>query len=120
MRKPFFLHMQKQRRRSAAGFDQRLCFRYIDIVQSFCFLNPKFQAIAIFCGCTAWFVSDLVEIPEDSFSHIAAHFLQVVAYCCMKVVLIAAWQYRLLLHESSTESSPFCSTFIQQQPTIYL
>ena len=28
------------------------------IVQSFSFLNPKFQAC--FCDCTGWFVSDLV------------------------------------------------------------
>ena len=34
----------------------------------------KFQArLAIFCGCTAWFVSDLVENPEDQFSHNEAH-----------------------------------------------
>ena len=35
-------------------------------VQSLYFLNPKF--LAIFCGCTAWFVSDLVGNPEDQFS----------------------------------------------------
>ena len=40
--------------------DQRFCFRYIDSTSLY-FLNPKFQAsIAIFCSCSAWFVSDQV------------------------------------------------------------
>ena len=33
-------------------------------------LLPKSKAI--FCDCTAWFVSFLVGIPEDRFSHDAA------------------------------------------------
>ena len=46
------------------------------IVQSLYYLNPKFQAsIAIFCGCTAPFVWDLVENPEDQFSHNKAHLI---------------------------------------------
>ena len=32
---------------------------------------PKF--LAILCGCTAWFVSDLVENPDARFSHYEAH-----------------------------------------------
>ena len=49
------------------------------IVQSPYLRNSKL--LAIFCGCTAWFVSDLVENPEDQFSHNEAqilmdHFLQ--------------------------------------------
>ena len=43
------------------------------IVQSLFFLNPKFKPLAIFCGCTAWFVSDLVRNPENRFSHNEAH-----------------------------------------------
>ena len=39
------------------------------IVQSLYYLNPKFQASDIFYSCTARFVSDLVIIPEDWFSH---------------------------------------------------
>ena len=31
--------------------------------------TQNFKAPAIFCGCTAWFVSDLVGNPEDLFSH---------------------------------------------------
>ena len=34
-------------------------------------------AIAIFCGCTAWFVSDLVGNPEDRFSHDLAYIISV-------------------------------------------
>ena len=54
-----FLHMRKQKRRSAV----RLCFRYIDGA------IPLFLKSEIFCGCTAWFVWDLVGNPEDRFSH---------------------------------------------------
>ena len=32
--------------------------------------NLNFKSLAIFCGCTARFVSDLVENPEDRFSHL--------------------------------------------------
>ena len=44
--------------------DQRLCFRYTD---SKIPLLP--MPLAIFCGCTDRFVSDLVGNPEDRFSH---------------------------------------------------
>ena len=52
--------------------DQVLCFATW-IVQSLNFLNPNFKSIAIFCGCTAWFVSDLVGNLEDRFSRNTAH-----------------------------------------------
>ena len=29
--------------------------------------------LVIFCGCTAWFVSDQVRNPKDRFSHNEAH-----------------------------------------------
>ena len=63
-----FLHMQKQRRRSASC----LCFRYTDSTIP---LLPKYEtkALTIFCNCTARFVSDLVGNPEDRFSHNEAH-----------------------------------------------
>ena len=35
----------------------------------------KIKRLAIFCGCTAWFVSDLVGNPEDRFSRDEAHFI---------------------------------------------
>ena len=53
--------------------DQHLCFRYIDST-----LNPKLQAsIALFCGCTALFASDLVGNLEERFSLDAAQLVQV-------------------------------------------
>ena len=39
------------------------------IVQSLYLLIRNFKPLAIFCGCTAWFVSDLVENSEVRFSH---------------------------------------------------
>ena len=41
----------------------------IRIVQSLYLLLRNFKPLAIFCGCTARFVSDLVGNPEDQFSH---------------------------------------------------
>ena len=55
--------------------DQRLCFRYTDITIP---LLPKiriFKPLAIFCGCTARFVSDLFGNPEDRFSCDAAQIM---------------------------------------------
>ena len=49
--------------------DQRLCFRYMDSTISLLPKSKIFKPLAIFCGCTAWFVSDLVGNPEDRFSH---------------------------------------------------
>ena len=46
--------------------DQRLCFRYKDSTIP---LLPKSEISAILCGCAARFVSELVENPEDWFSH---------------------------------------------------
>ena len=43
------------------------------IVQSLYFINRNFKLLNIFCGCTAWLVSDLVGNLEDRFSHNEAH-----------------------------------------------
>ena len=40
----------------------------IRIIQFLYYLNPKFQASS-HCGCSAWFVWDLVGNPEYQFSH---------------------------------------------------
>ena len=48
--------------------DQSLC--YCNIVQSLYFLNQEFKPLVIFCACTARFVSDLVEIHKDIYSHV--------------------------------------------------
>ena len=60
--------------RSNCEADQCLCFRYMD--NNFFFLLSKFQnfqLLAIFCDCTAWFVSDLVGSPNCWFSHAQKH-----------------------------------------------
>ena len=53
--------------------DQRLCFRYTDSTIPLLSESKNFKPLGIFCGCTAWFVSDLVGNPEDRFSHNEAH-----------------------------------------------
>ena len=69
MRKPFFLHVRKQ-----------VIWQLISALFSLHRLyNPStsyagnFKPLAIFCGCTARFVSDLVGNPQDRFSHNEAH-----------------------------------------------
>ena len=42
------------------------------IVSFLLYLYPKFQD-SIFCGCTGWFVSDLVRNLKDRFSRVASH-----------------------------------------------
>ena len=49
--------------------DQRLCFRYTDST-----IPLLLKPLAIFCDCTARFVSDLAGNPKDRFSHNEAHF----------------------------------------------
>ena len=67
---------KKQRRRSAVKWP---CSRAVD--QRLCLYNrctPKirhFKPLAIFCGCTAWFVSHLVENPKDRLSCDAAQMV---------------------------------------------
>ena len=61
--------------RSNREADQRLCFRYTDSTIPQLPKLRHFKTLAIFCRCTAWFVWDLVETPEDRFSHNEAHLL---------------------------------------------
>ena len=63
MRKPDFCTCENKDADQLRGnreADRRLCFRYI---------ASTIKSLAIFCGCTARFVSDLVGNPEDRFSH---------------------------------------------------
>ena len=39
----------------------------------------NFKPLAILCGCTARFLSDLAGNPEDRFSHNEAHFISAVS-----------------------------------------
>ena len=67
MRKPAFAYVKTKTQISFAVI-VKLISAFVfatQIVQSLYFLNPKFQAI--FCGCTARFVSDLVGTPKTDF-----------------------------------------------------
>ena len=73
MRRPAFCICENKNAdqlRSNCAADLRLCFRYIVSTVP---LLPK--SLAIFCGCIARFVSDLVGNTEDRFSHNEAHLL---------------------------------------------
>ena len=55
---------------------QRLCFRYMDsTIPLLPSVIRNFNLLAIFCECTARFVSDLVGNPNCWFSHAPAHFI---------------------------------------------
>ena len=41
---------------------------------------PSFKLVAVFCGCTARFVSELVENSEDRFSHDASQLFVIVSF----------------------------------------
>ena len=53
--------------------DQGLWFHYIDKYTSSTSYIRNLKSLTIFCGRTAWFVSDLVGNHEDRFSCNAAH-----------------------------------------------
>ena len=75
MRKPAFCICENKdadQLRVNREADQRLCLRYIDSITPL-LSKSIFKLLAIFCGCTARFVSDLVGNPEDRFSHNEAH-----------------------------------------------
>ena len=66
MRKPAFCICENKDADQLRGnreADQRPCFPYKDST----------IPLAIFCGCTARFMSDLVGNPEDRFSQNEAH-----------------------------------------------
>ena len=77
MRRPGFCIFENKNADQLRGnreADQRLCFRYTDSTIPL-LSKPEISSLrlAIFSGCTARFVSDLVENPEDRFSHNEAH-----------------------------------------------
>ena len=72
MRKPDFCICENKGADQLCGnrtTDQRLCFRHI---------IQNFKPVAIFCGYTVRFVSDLVGNPEDRFSHNEAQMILVI------------------------------------------
>ena len=64
--------------------DQRLCFRYRDSTIPLLPIKiQNFKPLAIFCRCTARFVSDLVGHREARFSHNEAHNVVAVSQALM-------------------------------------
>ena len=82
MRKPVFCICENKDADQLRGHreaDQRLCFRYTDSTIPLLPIkirNLNFKPPAIFCGCTARIMSDLVGNPEDRFSHNEAHMIK--------------------------------------------
>ena len=71
MRKPAFSMCETKDTDQLRGnpeADQRLCFRYTDSTISLLPTPEILKPLAIFCGCTDRFLSDLVGNPEDRFS----------------------------------------------------
>ena len=75
MRKPAFCICENKgadQLHSNHTADQRLCFHYIASTINL-LPKSKISSLAIFCGSSAWFMSDQVGYPEDRFSHDTAH-----------------------------------------------
>ena len=70
MRKPAFAYVKTKA--------QIRCAVTLQMVSAFVFPIRKFMPLAIFCGCTAELVSDLVKKNEDRFSDGAAHLQYVL------------------------------------------
>ena len=78
MRKPAFCICENKDADQLRGdreADQRLCFRYTDTTIPLLSKSENLKSLVIFCGCTAWFVWDLVRNPEDRFSHNEAQLI---------------------------------------------
>ena len=78
MRKPAFCICKNKDADQLRGYreaDQRLCFGYTDTTIPLLSKSENFKLLAILCGCTAWFVLDLVGNPQDRFSHDEAHMI---------------------------------------------
>ena len=76
MRKPAFCiceNKDSDTLRCNPEADQRLCFRYIASTIPLLPKSEIFKPLAIFCDCSARFLSDQVRNPEDWFSHNEVH-----------------------------------------------
>ena len=87
MRKPDFCICENKDADQLRGNAKLICaFVFAaQMVQSLLFLKIRnFKPLAILCGCTDWFVSDLVGNPEDRFSHVAA---QIIVHVQTRLIL---------------------------------
>ena len=74
VRKPAFCIFENKDADQLRG--KRLCFRYTDSTIPLLLKSEISNPLAIFCGYTARFVSDLVGNPEDWFSHNEDHIVK--------------------------------------------
>ena len=78
MRKPDFCTWENKDADQRCGnhtADQGLCSRYMDSTIPLLLDSKNFTPLAIFCGFTAQFMSDLVGNPENRFSHNEAQII---------------------------------------------
>ena len=76
MIKPVFLHMRQTKAQISCTAPLFPLNRYYSPFTSYI---PNFVPQAIFCGCTAQFVSDLVEDLTDRFSHGPAQMISIAS-----------------------------------------
>ena len=84
MRKPTFFICKKTKVQISCADTAQLISAFVfatKIVQSLCFINLKVQAsyLAMFCGCTAPLVLNLVGKPKERFCHDATQMKCVLA-----------------------------------------
>ena len=107
MRKPAFCICENKDADQLRGnreADQRLCFRYMDSAIPLLSKFENFTPLAVFCGCAARFVWDLVGNPEDPFSHNEAHMYYREKRILVKI-LIAINCFDFLTFETSLDCS---------------
>ena len=132
MRKPAFCICENKDADQLRGYreaDQRLCFRYIDSTIP---LVPKirnFEPLAILCGTTAWFVSDLVGNPEDRFSHNEAQMMFAYAhskgthpvyFAGRSAPMLFAVKIVQYIHFSKAETTRFWLAYVADQARGYI
>ena len=121
MRKPAFCICENKAAVQLRGYrkaDQGLCFRYIESTVSLLSKSEIFKPLAIFCGYTAGFVSDLTwsETPKTAFLVTWLIFLQVLS-CRQQISKVLN---RLCSHTDLLISTFIvCSSASEQKESIF-
>ena len=117
MRKPAFCICENKDADQLRGnreADQRLSFRYKDsTVLLLPIYKRNFQHLSIFCGCTAWFVSDLIGNPENRFSHNEAHLIA-CSSCDLSVCNLSYFPIRFRPQAFDSECASSCPLLINK------
>ena len=80
-------------------------FCYIDTCSTVPLLpKPEIfcKPLAIFCGCSAWFVSDLVRNPKGRFSHDQAYMFSVIQWIVNTSTIFEDLLQNLLANQSQS------------------